>query len=160
MKKSILLLCLSLFLYLQMQGQKPTNAWFAYFNWQQKGEKKPESITVGHYSGTVESKGMVTENPQTAKKLFGILQQLKSNGSEDVNKCFIPRHIVQVYSGDKLLYQALICFECDGIRFSNQPKTTPVKSVKKREQLMAELKTLFLQFHYLETGMPQPVRFE
>jgi hypothetical protein len=71
-----------------------------------------------------------------------LLSAIKSNGTEDVTKCFIPRHSINYYENDTLKKFVLICFECDGIRFSDYGSTA-VKSDEKRGEQMQKLKTYF-----------------
>lgn len=72
-----------------------------------------------------------------------LTQRIKANGTEDVAKCFIPRHSINYYKGGKIVRFLQVCFECDGLRFSDDPSKTFVKSVPVREKQMAELKELF-----------------
>lgn len=71
-----------------------------------------------------------------------LISDIKSNGTEDVAKCFIPRHSINYYEDDTLKKFVLICFECDGIRFSDY-RSTAVKSDEKRAEQMQSLKKFF-----------------
>jgi hypothetical protein len=138
------------------QKPQPNQAVFAYFNWQRRADTAAQALTrVGHYRGQVHGHSFVSENPATAKQIVALLNQLKANGTEDINKCFIPRHYIALKHNDSTVTEILICFECDGIRFSSQKSTTPVKSAEKREKLMARLKALFRQFHFDIKGKEQ-----
>lgn len=136
-------------------AQKVTDIEFAYLVPPREGEVDtfPVLVRNGAYSGELVNGQTVSENPKTRAKLLALIKQLKANGSADINKCFIPRHVVTLYNGDNVVYRMLVCFECDGIRFSNENKTTRVKSVEYREKAMGELKALFEQFHFNEKGI-------
>jgi hypothetical protein len=146
MKKICFAVFCSLLLFKSAAAQKITGGYFGYF----KETSDSGAVAVGNYTGAIVLRSYVTENPQTAKKLITLLKKLRANGSEDINKCFIPRHIIQLYNGDELVYSVLVCFECGGIRFSNETKTTGIKSAAKREALMKQLKALFKEFHFEE----------
>lgn len=142
------------------KAQKITGVSFSYFTPAIadtfRAGTVPEMISAGGYKGYLTETNWASENPKTAAQLIALMKNLKANGSEDINKCFIPRHAVTLMNGDKVVYRALVCFECDGIRFTNEKKTTKVKSVAKREQAMRTLKKYFAQFHFNENGIVQP----
>ena len=147
MKKSTLLIVLIIFCgQNNLLAQKFTSISFSYFK--ELGQQDPvpgNAIVIGRYRGTVERTGSVSLNPATASEVSAILKSLKANGTEDINQCFIPRHAVTVYQGDAVLFQVMVCFECDGIRFTNEKQTTGIKNIAKREKLMASLKELFVK---------------
>lgn len=154
-------ICIMLFFLLPLhlpaqQKQRPSQAEFAYFNWQRRADTAAQHLTqVGHYRGKVHGHSFVSENPATAKQIITLIGQLKANGTDDINKCFIPRHYIALKHNDSTVTEILICFECDGIRFGNQKSATPVKSAEKREKLMLRLKALFRQFHFDIKGKEQ-----
>jgi hypothetical protein len=80
--------------------------------------------------------------PDSAEALETLLSDIKSNGTEDVTKCFMPRHSINYYENDTLKKFVLVCFECDGIRFSDYGSTA-VKSEEKRAEQMGRLKKYF-----------------
>lgn len=153
--KYILFLFVCVFFSNSTKAQKVTDIEFAYLVPPLEGEVDtfPVLVRSGRYSGALVDSRHVSENPKTKAKLLALIKKLKANGSEDINKCFIPRHCVTLYNGDAVVYRMLVCFECDGIRFSNENKTTKIKSVEYREKAMAELKALFTQFHFEEKGI-------
>lgn len=137
-------------------AQKITDIEFAYFSPLSKNDPTTyTAVEVGPYKGSLLSAGHVSENPATKAQIIKLINNLRNNGTEDINKCFIPRHAITVYSNDVVLYRVLVCFECDGIRFSSQAKTTKIKSVTKREKWMKELKSIFVQHHFEEKGITQ-----
>lgn len=154
MKKIIGLLLLALFTSTGMMAQRITDIQFAYFS--PVANNAPTTYTaiqVGQYKGSLLGAAHVSENPATKAQLIKLLNNLRNNGTEDINKCFIPRHAITAYSNGEIVYHVLVCFECDGIRFSSQAKTTKVKSVTKREKWMKELKGIFVQHHFEEKGI-------
>jgi len=154
MKKAIVAVLVLLLSVSGVTAQKITDIQFSYFVAVQESDSNPRNtIQVDGYKGWLFDKKWVSENPATKAQLIKLLNNLKANGTEDINKCFIPRHVVTAYSNDKILYHVLVCFECDGIRFSNQLGTSNIKSVTKREKWMKELKTLFIKQHFLEGGV-------
>ena len=72
-----------------------------------------------------------------------LLNKLSRNGSDDISQCFYPRHSINFYKGGKLVKYVLICFECYGLRFSDERWITRVRDEKKRMALMDELKAYF-----------------
>jgi hypothetical protein len=78
---------------------------------------------------------------EKVKKLYNLVQAISKNGTEDINKCFIPRDVLLIYKNNAHVSTVLICFECDGIRISDKPDT-PIKNVSKREKQMKELAAL------------------
>jgi hypothetical protein len=156
MKKIISVMLFALLASTGSMAQRITDIQFAYFNVLAKdAPTTPSTVEVGYYKGTLVSNSWVSENPATRAQLIKLLNNIKANGTGDISKCFIPRHAITVMSDDKVLYRVLVCFECDGIRFSNQTATTAVKTVTKREKWMKELKALFVKFHFDEKGNPE-----
>ncbi|HEX2628840.1 MAG TPA: hypothetical protein VHM26_07510 [Chitinophagaceae bacterium] len=80
--------------------------------------------------------------PDSLDALEVLLSDIKSNGTEDVTKCFIPRHSINYYENDTLKKFVLVCFECDGIKFSDYGSST-VKSEERRAEQMQKLKKYF-----------------
>jgi hypothetical protein len=72
-----------------------------------------------------------------------LLNKLSRNGTEDISQCFYPRHSINFYNNGKLVKYVLICFECNGIRFSDERWMTNVKDEQKRIKLMDELRSQF-----------------
>jgi hypothetical protein len=153
MKKNIMLLLLLFFAGAAM-AQKITGIRFGYFV-TGAGPNKPaaNTITVAGYTGQTENESFVSENPKTAAALIALIKKLKANGTEDINKCFTPRHCITLIDGETVVYRALICFECDGIRFSNEKKTSAIKSAGNREKWMQELKRYFTSAHFDMNGI-------
>jgi hypothetical protein len=94
-------------------------------------------------------KGSKTKDFSAIKKL---LNKLSSNGSDDISECFYPRHSINFYKGGKIVDYVLICFECEGIRFSDERWITNVKSDEKRIALMKQLKEYFRNEGLTETS--------
>ena len=106
-----------------------------------------DTLKSGHFPNWISDEKTVWVKPRVVYKVLPLIISLagriKTNGTADVSKCFIPRHSVNYYKGGKITKYLLVCFECDGVRFSDDPKTTFVKSVGAREKQMAELKIIF-----------------
>lgn len=152
MKIKICLLLLILWATAPLYGQRVTDIRFAYFIEAAKQDTGVDVLAIAGYRGRPKDDNCVSENPATRAAIIRLLQQLRANGTQDINKCFFPRHLVTVYSNEQVLYRVLLCFECDGIRFGNQQATTPIKSVRKRENAMAGLRSIFRQYHFKEDG--------
>jgi hypothetical protein len=154
MKKQLLLILMLFAMGVGAAAQKITDIRFAYFVQETTpADTVGKKVSVGGYTGTLVNESFVSENPKTATALIALIKKLKANGSDDINKCFIPRHCVTMMNGDKILYRVLICFECDGIRFSNEKETTKNKSVRYREKAMTDLKRYFTRFHFNAKGL-------
>lgn len=114
-----------------------------YANWK-------DSLKTGTYQQYLaEEKTIWKQASQASKTLPDILlltKQIKTNGTEDVSKCFIPRHAVNYYKGGKLVRFLLVCFECDGVRFSDDPATSFIKNINTRDKQMAYLKKIFSNY--------------
>ena len=72
-----------------------------------------------------------------------LLQKLSKNGSDDVSQCFYPQHSINFYKKGRIVKFVLVCFDCYGVRFSDERWVTKVKDEKKRLSLMDELKAYF-----------------
>ncbi|MDZ4794115.1 MAG: hypothetical protein SGI83_07540 [Bacteroidota bacterium] len=75
--------------------------------------------------------------------LVSLIRSIESNGTGDVSKCFIPRHSMNFYLDGKINRYLLVCFECDGLRFSDDPAKPFIRHVKHRETQITELKKFF-----------------
>lgn len=75
------------------------------------------------------------------RKAKKILAQLSFNGTEHISTCFIPGHSINYYKDGKLVECILICFKCGGVKFSNEIWVTPVRSERKRLDLLTELES-------------------
>jgi hypothetical protein len=111
------------------------------------GANWPDTLKAGHYPNYIADEKTVWVKPVQVYKVLppviSIVNRVKTNGTADVAKCFIPRHSINYYKGGKIVKYLLICFECDGVRFSDDPGNSFVKSVDVREKQMAELKEIF-----------------
>ncbi len=114
-------------------------------NWY--GAKWPDSLKAGKFKNYIKQEKTVWIKPATAPKVLpsviSLTNRIRSNGTEDVSKCFIPRHSINFYKNGKINRYLLVCFECDGVHFSDDPAKTFVKNLDVRDKQMAELKKLF-----------------
>ena len=148
MKKLLLNMVLLFFCNLSFAQSRPEIT-FSYFREISNNQLvPPNAVTINGYTGTLEESSYVSENPKTAASIIRLVNNLEANGTGDINKCFIPRHVITFMRGDSAYLQVLVCFECDGIRFSTQTQTTRVKSDIKREKWMKELKQWFIAKHF------------
>jgi hypothetical protein len=111
------------------------------------GANWKDTLKAGHYPGYLSDERTVWIKPVKVFKvlpaIIALAGRIKTNGTEDVAKCFIPRHSINYYKSGKITRYLLVCFECDGVRFSDDPKNSFVKSVETREKQMLELKEVF-----------------
>jgi len=111
-----------------------------------------DTLKLGKFPAHVYEEKTVWVKPAlNEKKIPAVIflsDRIKANGTEDVAKCFIPRHSINYYKGGKISRYLLVCFECDGLRFSDDPSKTFVKNAIVRENQMGELKKLFKQIDH------------
>jgi hypothetical protein len=115
------------------------NAWHGA-NW-------PDSLKAGKFGHYIREEKTVWKKPGKASKtlppVISLVNRIGRNGTEDIAKCFIPRHSINFYKNGKIGQYLLVCFECDGVRFSNEPAKPFLKSIDIRDKQMNELKKLF-----------------
>ncbi len=105
-----------------------------------------DSLKADRYSPYIFMERRIWKRDEKTKKQPAILatvNRVKKNGEGDVAKCFIPRHSINFYKQGKIVRFLAICFECNGLRFSDGPYSDFVKSDRTREKQMEELKTYF-----------------
>jgi hypothetical protein len=115
------------------------------------GKNWKDTLGAGRYYNYITEEKTVYRKPlQPPPRAMGVIhpvlalaERIKKNGTEDVAKCFIPRHSLNYYKNGKLVKFLQVCFECDGLRFSDDPSKTFVRDLATREKQMAELKELF-----------------
>ena len=99
-----------------------------------------DTLTVAHLSSYIKDERKISVD--SSMLLTKLVEQIKANGTQHITKCFIPRHSINFYKDDKLVKFILVCFECDGVRFSDGTDT-PVKKANKRELQMKKLQKYF-----------------
>lgn len=111
------------------------------------GARWADTLKTGRYPIYLSGERTIWVKPMKPAKVLpaviSLSNRIKANGTEDVTKCFIPRHSINYYKAGKIARYLLVCFECDGVRFSDDPKNSFIRSVGTREKQMAELKILF-----------------
>ena len=111
------------------------------------GAKWADSLKLGKFSNYITGERTVWKKAAIAGKkapeVINLVNSIQSNGTEDVSKCFIPRHSINFYKNGKISRYLLVCFECDGVHFSDDPAKQFVKSLVLRDKQMLKLKTLF-----------------
>lgn len=111
------------------------------------GAKWPDSLKAGKFKNYLKQEKTVWLKPAKASKVLppviSLSNRIRINGTEDISKCFIPRHSINFYKNGRISRYLLVCFECDGVRFSDEPAKTFIKSIDTRDKQMVELKKLF-----------------
>lgn len=105
------------------------------------------TLVPGNYSAFISGEKEVYKSGAKTSKFFDvkkIISRLSNNGSDDISQCFYPQHSINFYKSGKIIKYVLICFDCYGLRFSDERWTTKVRNEKKRIDLMSELKAHFL----------------
>ncbi len=150
MKKLLILLCLmasTTILHAQIAYDSLTVSRF-FITEEMYGANWRDTLKTGHFPDHISDERTVWVKPLKVSKvlpaIISITGRIKTNGTADVAKCFIPRHSINYYKGGKIVKYLLICFECDGLRFSDDPVNSFVKSVGIREKQMQELKVFFM----------------
>jgi hypothetical protein len=82
-------------------------------------------------------------NEQVMPAVLSLTDEIRNNGTQDVARCFIPRHSINFYEKGIITRFLLICFQCDGVHFNDDPKVMFVKSLDTRDEQMLKLKKLF-----------------
>jgi hypothetical protein len=107
----------------------------------------PDTVKSQRFHHYIKDEKTVWVKPAKAGKVLpavlSLSQRIRSNGTGDISKCFIPRHSINFYKGGKIVRYLLVCFECDGVRFSDEPAKAFIKSIETRDKQMSELKKLF-----------------
>lgn len=114
------------------------------------GAKWSDSVRIGTFRNYVRDEKTIWVKPAIPAKaipaLIPLLEEIRKNGTEDIAKCFIPRHSVNFYKNGKIERYLLVCFECDGVHFSDDPSKQFVKSVDVREKQIEKLKYIFKNY--------------
>lgn len=107
-----------------------------------------DSLKAGSFINHLSVQKTVWIKPAKPQKMlphfFLLFNRIKTNGTEDISACFIPRHSINFYKAGKIVRFLLVCFECEGVQFSDEPVKRFVKSIATREKQMAELKKIFI----------------
>ena len=108
--------------------------------------KWKDTLEAGKYKEYISQELTIWQKPAKISKVlphvFALTNSIRMNGTDDVAKCFFPRHSINYYRGGKIARFLLICFECDGVRFSDDPPELFIKNIKTREKQMEDLKLL------------------
>ncbi len=77
--------------------------------------------------------------------IFSLADRIWENGSKSIGRCFIPRHSINFYRGGQVSRYLLVCFQCNGMEFSDLPKENAgiLVSQEVRMKQIEELKILF-----------------
>ncbi|HEV7782769.1 MAG TPA: hypothetical protein VGO58_15950 [Chitinophagaceae bacterium] len=115
------------------------------------GRSWRDTLDADRYINYIAEEKTVYRKPvQRLPRAMGVMHpvlatadRIRENGTADVAKCFIPRHSINYYKQGKIVKFLQVCFECDGLRFSDDLQETFIKSVSTREKQMQELKAIF-----------------
>lgn len=111
-------------------------------------EKWPDKIRTGEFKNFISEEKTVWTKPSEHKEqirptILLLVDDISVNGTQDVSRCFIPRHSINFYSGGKITRCLLVCFQCDGLHFNDDPQQLFIKSAETRGKEMLKLKELF-----------------
>ena len=120
-------------------------------------ERKPsygpgwDRITHAGYPADLVSEHTVWVNPGKADSLpyiFSLANRIRENGTKSVARCFIPRHSINFYRSGKIALYLLVCFECNGMEFSDMPRENNGLLVSKDVRMgqIEELRILFKNY--------------
>ncbi len=114
-----------------------------------------DTLKAGTYSNYLGVQKKIWTRPRKASKvvppILSLTTSVKANGTEDLAECFIPRHSINYYRAGKIVRYLLVCFECEGLHFSNDPVKQFVKKIGVRKKQMEEIRDLF-------AGMIDPIK--
>ncbi len=117
-------------------------------------ERKPSDgpgwnkITHAGYAADLVNERTIWVNPgkvDSIPYIFSLATRIRENGTKSIARCFIPRHTINYYRSGKIALYLLVCFECNGMEFSDTPRENNglLKSREVRMQQIDELKILF-----------------
>ena len=120
-------------------------------------ERKPsygpgwDKITHAGYPADLVNEHTIWVNPGKAGSppyIFSLAARIRENGTTSLARCFIPRHSINFYRSGKIALYLLVCFECNGMEFSDTPRENNGLLVSKdvRMQQIEELKALFKDY--------------
>lgn len=111
------------------------------------GAKWSDTLRLGKYANYIFRERTVWKKTgnrlKTSPDIITLSAAIKTNGTDDVAKCFIPRHSVNFYKEGKIIRYLLVCFECEGVRFSDDPAVLFIKKETTRLKQLKELRKLF-----------------
>ncbi len=120
-------------------------------------ERKPSSgpgwdkITHAGYPADIVGERTIWVNPGKADSLpyiFSLAARIRENGTKSLARCFIPRHSINYYRSGKIALYLLVCFECNGMEFSDTPRQDNGLLVSRDVRMLQieELKILFKDY--------------
>lgn len=77
--------------------------------------------------------------------VFSLADRIWENGTKSIGRCFVPRHSINFYRSGQVSRYLLVCFECNGMEFSDLPKENAgiLVNMDTRLKQTEELKALF-----------------
>jgi hypothetical protein len=88
------------------------------------------------------------EQTESIPHVFSLTERIRDNGAKSLFRCFVPRHSINFYKEGKIARYVLICFQCNGMEFSDMPPEHAglLLSREVRMQQIEELKILFKDY--------------
>jgi hypothetical protein len=104
-------------------------------------------VTEANYTGYIRQEKTVWIKSGTADtvlpRILQLTKEIQANGSGALNRCFTPRHSVNYYKDGQIVLYLLVCFQCDGLLFTDKESRNFLVSREARLKQMEELKTIF-----------------
>lgn len=104
-------------------------------------------VTEANYTAYIRQEKTIWVKPGTADtilpRILLLTNEIQANGSGSLNRCFTPRHSVNYYKDGKIVLYLLVCFQCDGLLFTDKERREFLVSRDVRLKQMEELKTIF-----------------
>jgi len=104
-------------------------------------------VTAGDYTEYIREEKTIWIKPKIADTvlpaILRLTREIRSNGEGAVNRCFSPRHSVNYYKDGRIVLYLLVCFQCNGLLFTEKERRDFLVSPEVRLKQMDELKEIF-----------------
>ena len=104
-------------------------------------------VTEANYTGYIRQEKIIWEKPGKADtilpRILKLTNEIQANGSGALDRCFTPRHSVNYYKDGKIVLYLLVCFQCDGLLFTDKERRDFLVSREVRLKQIEELKSIF-----------------
>ena len=104
-------------------------------------------VTRANYTAHIRQEKTIWVKPGTADtilpRILQLTNEIQTNGSGALNRCFTPRHSVNYYKDGQILLYLLVCFQCDGLLFTDKERRNFLVSRVVRLKQIEELKSIF-----------------
>lgn len=106
-----------------------------------------DSVTTANYARYLRDERTIWVNPHNTDtvtpRILKLTNEIQQNGEGSINRCFSPRHSINYYNHGRIVMYLLVCFQCDGLLFSQKERRDYLLSREVRLQQMEELKLIF-----------------